>query len=272
MTLSPTTHWRVNPSIVALFAAGAFAPSNGSRAAEIRGAPEVHADAPDPGHRQQQDGALGVTSRARAPKRLAGDVTVGLQTGARGLSSAPNGDISGRLGLGWGLVAGVDVAKSPDGAQDYRPGASVLWQFAGRDGGPVSVAVGASFRAEGFIEPEGEAEGIFAATVRQGAAELSLNAVGGAEPDGREGDVEGALALGYWLLPALLVGAEGRERAGFGTKAGGFGDRRGDFAAAMAQARVRQFLLTGLVGARHDQEAGMGRTSFAALLRVGCGF
>jgi hypothetical protein len=260
-------------SLVAIIAGAAFAPAGALAADEAAPVPVLHERTGDPGERLQRDGALGVTRRARVPGRGEGDVSLGLQSTRPGdLGAAPDGALEARVGIGWGLVAGAQVERTGGADTTWRPGASLLWQFVGRDGGPLSLAAGAVVRSEGFDEPEGEVEGLLAASLRAGRLELHLNAVGGGEPDGAEGDLEGAFAGGYRLTPDLLAGVEARGRAGYGDKVGGFGEQHDELGAAMAQLRVDRFLVTALAGVSSGVVSGATRTGAAALLRLGCGF
>lgn len=233
--------------VIALVAGTAMAAASAWAGSTEPGMPGVSKGAQAGSSRPGQRSAdLALTRRAAAPGALDGDASFAGSTGAPG-HATPDAGVRARLGLGHGFAAEIDATRAGiDGS--FRPGAGLQWQFLGRHGGPLTMAVLGLYKPEGFTEPAGEMEVQYLGNLRLHRTELAWNLVAGGDPDFQESDVEGHLAAGYRFGRHLLLGAEERSRIGFGAKHDGYG-RQEHVLGPMAQVGVGRFLVTGLVGA-----------------------
>jgi hypothetical protein len=117
-----------------------------------------------------------------------------------------------RIAIAGPLSGWASVARS-DETGAMRPAAGVVVAVLRQGAAPIDLAFGGAYKAEGFTEPEGEAEATVAVGRRLGAVYALGNLVYGQDLEGRERDGEVAAAL---VLPlgALALSAEGAARYG----------------------------------------------------------
>lgn len=219
-----------------------------------------------------QQSEMNLTRRATALDQWQGDVTASASSGAPGAFAVAPG-VTGRLGLGYGLMAELTASGTTLKPNSYRPGIGLKWQFVGNGGPGLQVAAMALFRPEGFNEPEGEVELHLLGGYRRGRGEINANAVVGGDPDGKDQDIEGHLGAAYRVTESLLVGAEGQSRAGLGTKVEGWG-RQEHIVGPSVQWRLGRLMLSGIGGAGANQLQRGAALSYGAfgLLRLGYRF
>ncbi len=231
----------------------------------IASPPAVETEVPGDLPRWARVSELGVAHRAESLHQLEGDVSLRVSTPRPGAQHVdPDGRLIGRLGLGAGFQAEVQVDRTSEGV--LRPGVGVGFQIFGNEAKTFQLGTVLQYLPEGFTEAEGEVELILDGTGRVGPLELTLNVVGGAETGLEGGDVEARIAAGYLLFDSLLLGVEGQSR--FEIEGGALGEEQDHFGAVMAQAGVDNFVITGLLGAGARLTEGNALVGPFALARV----
>jgi hypothetical protein len=101
-----------------------------------------------------------------------------------------------------------------------RPSAGLRIRLLGETASRPGVALGASYKTEGFTEPEGELEGVLALSTHVGAVGLLANLVYGQDVDGHERDAEAGVAATVALRERWLLGVDSRTRLNLAATSG----------------------------------------------------
>jgi hypothetical protein len=152
-----------------------------------------------------------------------------VDAGWSGASGHPTGGARAEVVLG----ARVSVfASAIVGASDSqaRPGAGVAYQLFDPRASAIGVRLQVEYKAEGFVEPEGEMEAAIAVSRRIGDGLATVSAIAGQDPDARERDAELAGSIYEPVAPRLALGIAVRGRRALGTP--GPGEPRADALAA----------------------------------------
>lgn len=211
-------------------------------------------DGAAPGTRLEQTD-LNLTRRAGVPEPWNGEVAIGANSAGPGnFAAAPNAQVTGRVGLGYGLALEVGAhrmgASQGVVSQDsvFRPSVGVKWNFAGGGDKPYALTLLGAFRPEGFTEPEGELELHLLGSYKAGRTELHGNLTVGGEPEGEAGDAELHMAVGYRVSPTVVLGVEEQSRVGFGSKKTEVWGRQEHVAGPSLQYKSAGLLVSALVG------------------------
>jgi hypothetical protein len=121
----------------------------------------------------------------------------------------------------WGPFSLRGGAVYTDGGDTLRPTVGVIWQAARRQQLGVDLAVSVAYRPEGFTEPEGEVEGVIAASRHFGPLVGVANLAYGQDPEANEQDAEARLAIMGHVARPLSVGVDSRLRLALKTKPDG---------------------------------------------------
>jgi hypothetical protein len=118
----------------------------------------------------------------------------------------------------WRQLALRGGTELTDASHRLRPTIGARVQVLSQYSHGVDGAVSVFYRAEGFDEPEGEIESVFAVGRRVGRMTLIANLAYGQDPDGNERDGEVRLAAITQVGAHLNVGVDGRWRFDLGSQ------------------------------------------------------
>jgi hypothetical protein len=155
------------------------------------------------------------------------------------------------------------VLRVEDLGNNGRPGAGLAYTLA-----PYASAY-LVFKTEGFSEPEGELE----AAIALANGPLAGSVTYGQDVDGKNRDVEGAIAARVEVVHSVYGGLLARYRDALGTT--GEALARDGFGGATATLVVDRLAFTAMAGVAGVQKNGMGEhfaTGPAATLAIGAAF
>ena len=197
-------------SWLALLAVGISAAAS----AQLRGGVEY--DAPSEGSvLRQSDRIFPITQTADTMPTMSGRVgTVDQLETLQGSGGGFAADVFGELApLSWlTLGATANYGTFGDVANQVSPTAYLRGQFLSALRAGVDAAAELQYKKQGFNGADGEIESMLLVSRQLGRLSLAFNGVYGKSYTAPDADAEAKLALGYDLLPNLMVGADSLSR------------------------------------------------------------